>query len=276
MKLKKILALLAASVLTLGMFAGCGEEAKETGAAGGDSSKPLSGKHYVIALSASFKNFESVTVDEEGNETYEGLDIDFIEQLSKDLGFTYEISNMQFSGLIGALQSGRADMVISGMTATDERRKNVDFSIGYIQARDAFLVKKGSGITTVDDLTGKKIGCSTGTSYEDMARRVPNAQVSTFDGQPAVLQELLNGRIDAMCTDGSLIDGFMKQYDEIDGFMVPVDSSLSEGVAKEFAIAFPKDSELKKVFDEEIQTLKDNGTMDQIIVKWLGEAYIGE
>lgn len=277
MKLKKVLAVALAGVLTLGALSGCGTDKSASGDTGNDTSgKPLAGKHFTVAMSASFKNFETVTVDDSGKEVYEGLDIDFLDQMAEDMGFTYEISNMQFSGLIGALQSGRADFVLSGLTATDERRKSVDFSIGYIESRDAFLVSKDSGIKTVEDLNGKKIACSTGTSYETTARKVPGAIVTTFDGQPAVLAELKSGRVDAMCTDGSLLQGFINDNPDLDGFMIPKDSEINKDVDKEFAIAFPKGSDLIEAFNTEIKALQDSGKMDEIVTKWLGEAYIGE
>ena len=137
-------------------------------------------------------------------------------------------------------------------------------------------MSKDSGIKTVEDLNGKKIACSTGTSYETTARKVPGAIVTTFDGQPAVLAELKSGRVDDMCTDGSLLQGFINDNPDLDGFMIPKDSEINKDVDKEFAIAFPKGSDLIEAFNTEIKALQDSGKMDEIVTKWLGEAYIGE
>lgn len=248
----------------------------ETSQEGGTSDKPLSGKHLIIGTSAAFKNFETVAIGDDGKETYEGLDIDLVAKMAEDMGFTYEFSNMQFSGLVGALQANRVDMVISGMSPTDERKEAVDFSDGYLTARQAFLVQKDSGITTEKDLEGKTVSCSTGTAYEDLARSIPKAKVTTFDGQAAVLQELLNKRTDAMVTDGSLIQGFMEEHDNLYGFMLPKDSPLTMKDQTVYAMAFPKGSELVPLFNEEIETLKGNGELDKIVARWLGDAYIGE
>ncbi|WP_138160614.1 transporter substrate-binding domain-containing protein [Peptoniphilus catoniae] len=288
--MKKIISILTILLLMVGITACGGKNEGETNKADNKTNantstsseasdngdKVFSGKHFIIAMSASFKNFETVAIDENGKEYYEGLDIDLIDKMAEDMGFTYEVLNMSFNGLIGSLQANRADMVVSGMTATDERAKNVDFSDGYMYSREGFLVQKDSGLKSVDDLKGKTISCSVGTSYEDLARKIEGAKVTTFDGQPAVLQELLSGRTDAMVTDGSLVGGFLEEYPELDGFMLPIDSDLNEGVAPEFAIAFPKGSELVGEFNKEIKTLIDNGTMEEIIIKWLGEAYIGD
>ncbi|MCQ4950927.1 transporter substrate-binding domain-containing protein, partial [Bittarella massiliensis] len=97
-----------------------------------------------------------------------------------------------------------------------------------------------------------------------------------FDGQPAVLAELKSGRVDSMCTDGSLLQGFINDNPDLDGFMIPKDSEINKDVDKEFAIAFPKGSDLIEACNTEIKALQDSGKMDEIVTKWLGEAYIAE
>lgn len=237
------------------------------------SAKPLAGQHLTVALSANFKYFETVTVDAQGQEVYEGLDIDLLEKMSQDLGFTYEIKNMPFASLIGSLQSNQADLVISGMSYTEDRAKSVDFSNTYATAKVGVMVPEGSPIQSAKDLVGKKIACSAGTNYEQIIKQIEGAELVTFDGQPAITQELLMGRVDAAITGGTASKKVSEENEGINYFLME-GGDMDLGDLDTYNIAFPKGSPLVEVFNEEIAALKADGTLDTIIAKWLGEDYV--
>ena len=256
--MKKLLALVfAAMMLTVSAFA--------------EGEKPLEGKKLKIALSANYKFFETIAIDEKGNEYYEGLDIDILDHMAQELGFEYEIANMPFASLIGTLQTNQADFVISGMSATEERKKTIDFSYGYSKAPMGILTKADSGINGLSDLSGKTVACSTGTTYELVIQSIPGTTLKTYDGQAAITQELLLGRVDASITGGVACRKVCSEnpglkYLIFDESEILMDSNLSE-----FAIAFPKGSELLPYINEELLKMKEDGSLSAILTKWLGE-----
>ena len=129
-----------------------------------EEAKPLAGKKLTIALSPNFMFFETVSETEECG--YEGLDIDIIKELSDMLGFEFEIVPMSFSSLVGSLQAKSVDMVISGMSYTEERAQIVDFSDVYCTSVVGCVTKVDSEIASFDDLKNQIVCCSQGTNYE--------------------------------------------------------------------------------------------------------------
>ena len=276
--MKKVLLFIIAATLLIVTLTGCGakpasvpENPEVTEPTTG--AKPLDGKHLKVAMSANYKYFETVTVDANGKEVYEGLDIDILDKMAENLGFTYEISNMPFASLIGSLQSNQADFVISGMSFTEERAKSVDFSEKYATAKIGVLTQTDSGIKSVADLKGKKVACSAGTNYENIIKTIEGAELVTFDGQAAVTQELVLGRVDASVTGGSGAKNISSENDGLSFFIIdPTEMDL--GSLSTYNIAFPKGSELVTIFNQEIVELQENGVLNDLIIKWLGEDYI--
>lgn len=280
--MKKNLILALVLVMSLVLFTACSSEVTpveepQTQPAPSDvtdsgEGKPLSGKNLKVAMSANYKYFETVTIDEKGQEKYEGLDIDILDKMSEDLGFTYEIINMPFASLIGSLQSNQADFVISGMSYTEERAQSVDFSDKYATAKVGVIISEGSQISSLEDLKGKKIACSAGTNYERIIKSIEGAELVTFDGQAAVTQELVMGRVDAAITGGTASKKVAEENEGLDFFIM--DTTDVDIPLDTYNIAFPKGSELVSVFNDEIAKLEEEGTLKDLIIKWLGEAYI--
>ncbi len=280
--MKKIFILILVLAISLVVFTGCSQQPTETPEetpvetptqpSDNSEGKPLSGKSLKVAMSANYKYFETVTIDEKGQEKYEGLDIDILDKMSEDLGFTYEIINMPFASLIGSLQSNQADFVISGMSYTEERAQSVDFSDKYATAKVGVIISEGSQISSLEDLKGKKIACSAGTNYERIIKSIEGAELVTFDGQAPVTQELVMGRVDAAITGGTASKKVAEENEGLDFFIMDtrdVDIPLDT-----YNIAFPKGSELVSIFNDEIAKLEEEGTLKDLIIKWLGEAYI--
>lgn len=280
--MKKIFILILVLAISLVVFTGCSQQPTETPEetpvetptqpSDNSEGKPLSGKSLKVAMSANYKYFETVTIDEKGQEKYEGLDIDILDKMSEDLGFTYEIINMPFASLIGSLQSNQADFVISGMSYTEERAQSVDFSDKYATAKVEVIISEGSQISSLEDLKGKKIACSAGTNYERIIKSIEGAELVTFDGQAPVTQELVMGRVDAAITGGTASKKVAEENEGLDFFIMDtrdVDIPLDT-----YNIAFPKGSELVSIFNDEIAKLEEEGTLKDLIIKWLGEAYI--
>lgn len=284
--MKKSLLLTVILILSMMVLFGCAKEEaqvppttpetnqEETPVDEGDTEgKPLAGQNLKVAMSANYKYFETVVVDASGKETYEGLDIDILDKLSENLGFTYEIMNMPFASLIGSLQSNQADFVISGMSYTEERAQSVDFSDKYAVAKIGVLLNEDSDMSSAADLKGKKVACSAGTNFENIIKSIDGAELVTFDGQAAVTQELMMGRVDAAVTGGSAVKNISESNEGLKYFILdPAEVNIKN--LDTYNIAFPKGSELVSIFNDEIANLTEDGTLDELIIKWLGEEYL--
>ena len=256
--MKKIIACLLALMLIMGCTA-IAEEAK-----------PLAGKNLKIAMSPDFMYFE--TISETDPCGYEGLDIDIIKSLSEKLGFEWEIIPMSFSSLIGSLQTGNADFVISGMSYTEERAQVVDFSMTYVTTDVGCVVPVASEIDSYDDLKGQIVCCSQGTTYEMLIEGIEGAQLKTYQGQAAV------GAAVAQSSDGVVagltsINGSKKlantMFAEDGSALLKYFVLDSDGVADHYNIAFPKGSELVSIINGAIQEMIDSGEMEKMVQYWL-------
>ena len=119
----------------------------------------------VVGAEVSFAPFEFYMTGEDGKEYEAGFEMDLARQIAEDLGVELEIADQQFNGLITALQVGEVDLVISGMTATEERRNAVDFSDTYYVGEQPFVVREADveKYKTYDDIKGKMVGAQLGT-----------------------------------------------------------------------------------------------------------------
>ena len=230
---------------------------------------PLAGQTLKIALSPDFMYFETVADNEIG---YEGLDIDIIKLLSEKLGFDFEIVPMSFSSLIGALQTNDVDFVISGMSYTEERAQVVDFSQTYCITDVGCVVPVDSDIASYDDLKGKIVACSMGTTYELLIESIPDATLKTFQGQAAVGNAVAEG-LDGVAAGLTSINGSKK----LSNTVLNADGSAKlkyfllegEGTADQYNIAFPKGSELVELVNGVLTELQEDGTLDTLIKQWL-------
>lgn len=248
-------------VLLLVTLAACGSEseADPNADATGESQKET----LKMATSADFPPFESR--DPEGN--FEGFDIELAQLIADGLGYELEVEDMKFDGLIGALQSGRVDMVMAGMTTTEKRRKNVDFSVEYNHSGEMFISNPDSSIQSLEDLDGKTIGVQLGTIQEEGAEQISEEHgfdVKKVDDASILIQELNSGRIDAAYMDRSVAVGYVNEQG-FAGFDDPTSSSPG------MAVAFPKDSNLVDDVDEVLEKLKENGKLQELKDEWLTE-----
>lgn len=242
------------------------------GACGGESStnedatSSNDGEKKVLemATSADFPPFESRDV--EGN--FEGFDIDLANYIADELGYELKIQDMKFDGLIGALQTERVDMVLSGMSATEKRKENVDFSTEYNHSGEMFITLKDSEIKTIEDLKGKSLGVQLGTIQEDGAKKIQKETVDfemkAVDNSSVLIQELLSKKIDVVYMDKAVAQGYIEEQD-LAGFDDPTSSSPG------MAVAFPKGSELVDQVNEVLKDAEESGKLQELKDKWLKE-----
>ncbi|PSM52069.1 amino acid ABC transporter, periplasmic arginine/lysine/histidine-binding protein [Campylobacter blaseri] len=221
----------------------------------------LSAETIKVGTNANYPPFEYI--DE--NSHIAGFDIDLVDELSKKVGFKYEIVNMGFDGLIPALKSGKIDIIAAGMSATPARKKAVDFSDSYYVTENLFIKQKSnSDINSKDDLRDKSIGVQLGTVQEQAARKLNKVNVFAVEDIFAAIMALKNGKIDAVLVDSSVGYGYLRKNDDIVEFHKEPDGS--EG----FSLAFDKNkhTELISKINLVIEELRNDGTYDSLLDKY--------
>ena len=221
----------------------------------------LGASELKIGSEATFPPFEYI--DE--NNKIVGFEIDLIAELSKRVGFSYKIENMAFDAIIPALKIGKIDIGLSGMSATDDRRKSIDFSKPYYKTQNLFLKQKTNHkITDKTSLNGKKIGVQQGSIQELAATKIVGAEILRFENSIAVLGGLKAGKIDAMIVDESVGYGFLSKNNDIVEFLKEDDGS--DG----FAMAFDKNkhTQLISKINMAIDKMKQDGSYDRLLEKY--------
>lgn len=245
--------LLITLILTLALAA-CGQN-------NGESAEDK--KVLTMGTSADFAPFESRNTSGE----VEGFDIDLAKYIADELGYELKIEDMKFDGLIGALQANRVDLVLSGMSATEKRAQNVDFSTQYHHSGEMFITLKDSEVTSLEQLEGKTLGVQLGTIQEEGARKLQETvdfEIKAVDNATILIQELQSNRIDVAYLDKAVATGYINEQG-LAGFDDPTSSSPG------MAVAFPKGSELVDEVNQVLKEMEENGKLDELKVKWLSE-----
>ncbi|PLS18151.1 ABC transporter substrate-binding protein [Bacillus sp. M6-12] len=258
-------------LLSIVLLTGCGSKQTEGDAQGSsENSKENSSekKTLVMATSADYPPYEFHD-QSNGKDEIVGMDIDIAKIIAEELGFNLEIKDMDFTGLLPALQTGRVDFVMAGMTPAEERKKNADFSIKYFETKNAVVAKKGSNITSAEDLKDKKVAVQLGSvqekDVEEIAKEVSGIEMKRLNKNPEIIQELKVGRIDAAVIEGSTAKSFIQNNPDLEFNIIPKKED------KGIAIAFPKGSSHIEDFNKVIKELQDNGKIEELAAKWLSE-----
>lgn len=269
LKKKTICAVLLMALMgTLAMGCGQNQEAPQDNQQQAEDQQPTEKEEWILAINATFPPFE--TIDEAEGNAYVGIDIDIANYIAEQMGITFTISDMAFNGLVNALNSGHADIIISGISPTEERKKTCDFTNSYFYPQTAILTMKDSPYTTLESLEGKQIGCSMGTTYANQAAKVQDAVVKEYDSTPLVVQEIVNGRIEAGLFDSYQAGEFVKNNDQLAMYIIPGTLVVEDS----YAIALPKGSPYVEQINAILQEMEENGKMDEIFAKWLGEGFV--
>ena len=240
-----VMSLMLIIVLSIGLISGCG------------SKKDV----IIMGTNAEFPPFEYM----EGNEI-KGFDIEIAKKIAEDLGKELKIEIMEFDGLISALESGKVDFVIAGMTVDPERAEHVNFSQTYFDASQVIIVKADNdSIKSKEDLMGKKIGVQLGTTGEKEANNITDADVMSYDAGIAAIMDLANGKIDAVLIDSEPAKNFASKNDKI--------KILDEEfTVEQYAIGVGKENEdLLNSINEVITELKESGEFETIYNQFFTE-----
>lgn len=193
-----------------------------------------------------------------------GIDTEIAEALAAKLGLKLEVVDMDFAAIVTAVQSGKVDVGIAGMTVDEERLKNVDFTDSYATGVQAIIVTEDSEIASVDDLDGKLIGVQEGTtSHTFCSEDYGDDSVIAYTNGATAVQALLQGKVDCVVVDEQPAISFVEANE---GLKI-LDTKYA---VEDYAIAVAKENTaLKDALNTAMQELKDDGTIQGILDKYI-------
>ena len=277
--MKKVFALILAAALCVATLAACGGTSESAaGSAAADANTATSAAASAAdadASAAGYKLAKDGVLTMATNayfppyEYYEGekivgIDAEIAAAVADKLGLELKIEDMEFDSIITAVQTGKADMGLAGMTVTEERLKNIDFTEPYAQGIQVIIVKEDSPIATKDDLKDKKIGVQLSTTGDLYAKDDYGEQnvVEYNKGNDAVMA-LVQGQVDAVIIDNEPA----KSYVSANEGLKILDT---EYAVEDYAACIAKENaELTKAINQALTELKDDGTIQSILDKYI-------
>ena len=256
MKMKKWLA--AAFACSALMLGACGGQSSNTGAA---ASADNSNKVYRVAMNAEFAPFESL----DSSNQVQGFDVDLMNALAKAGNFKVEYKHQPWDSLFPALANGDADMLISAVTITDERKQTMDFTDPYFEITQVILVPKGKEIKSVDDLKNvTKVGVVTGNTGDFAASKIlgnNSPKIARFENLPLLIKDLESGGLDAVISDSAVVGNYIKNNSDKGFSMVAVPDFEVEN----YGIAVRKgNTATLNMLNEALKQVRANGEYDKI------------
>ena len=278
--MKKILAMAMAVVMALGLSACRGSNSAASSSAAGSVSGSASGSvsngdpafttvtpgKLTMSTNASFPPYEMVADDG----SFEGIDIEVAGAIAEKLGLELQVDDMGFDAALQAAQTGKSDMVMAGVTVTEERQAVMDFSNSYANGVQVVIVKEDSPIQTLDDLANANmIGCQMGTTgYIYCSDTVENGgygedHVTPYDDGAAAVQALVNGQIDAVVIDNMPA----QEYVAANPGLKILDGEFTN---EDYAIGVAKgNTALLDAINGALEELTNDGTIQSIVDKYI-------
>lgn len=285
--LKKSLAVLLAAIFAVGTLAACGGSgggaapAADTTAAAEETAAPAEtaaaeqtdaaaaegGKHFIVATDKGFSPFEFE--DENGNIV--GIDMDILAAVAEDQGFTYDLHYIGWDAAIAECQAGQADGMIAGASITDERKgSGWIFSDGYYEATQGMAVAADSDIASIEDLAGTTVVVKNGTMSDIYATELSEEigfTVTRVSTSPDMYQQVMGGQA-AACFDDTPILKYSIMTGDLS--MKFVEGTENDPQDYGMAIFKPENQELIDLFNAGLANIKENGTYDEILNRYLG------
>ena len=214
----------------------------------------------IMSTNAAFPPYEMTTDSGE----FEGIDIETAQAIADKLGLELQIDDMDFDAALLAVQQGKSDMVMAGVTVTDERQNVMDFTDSYATGIQSIIVKEDSDIASVDDLAGKKIGTQRGTTgYLYCSDDFGDENVVAYDDGLTAVQMLNNGQVDCVVIDNAPA----KEFIAANPGLKLLDTAYVE---ESYAIGIGKgNTELKDAINTALEELKADGTLQAIVDKYI-------
>lgn len=250
-------------LLAVGVLAGCGQNnADNNTAASGNANTGEATKTLTIGTSADFPPYEFVKVID-GKEAIVGFDIDIAKEIAADMGAKLEIKDLPFDSLLNELSSGRVDLVISGLSPNEERRKAVDLSDIYYKAEQAIVVREEDKdkYATMDAIKGSKIGVQTGSIQEEIANEIEGAKVTSLGKISEIILQLQSNRVDTAIIEGPVARSFVKN---VPGLVIT--DAVPEAEEDGYVIGVKKgNTELLDQVNTSLKRLDSEGKIEEFV-----------
>ena len=213
-----------------------------------------------MSTNAAFPPYEST--DDNGN--FVGIDIDVAAAIAEKLGLELQVDDMDFDAALLAAQNGKSDMVMAGVTVTEDRQLVMDFSDSYATGIQSIIVKEDSDIASPDDLADKMIGTQRGTTgYIYCSDDFGDEHVTPYDNGLTAVQALVNGQVDAVVIDNAPA----KEFVEANPGLKILDTAYAE---EDYAIGFAKgNTAMQSAVNAALEELKNDGTLQAIVDKYI-------
>ena len=288
-KFKKALALVAAAAMVFGV-AGCSqseeaaqteeqtettseeqtqtpeEEQTEQTEQTEQAAKPGEGMEFIIATDTTFPPFEF----QDANGNFVGIDIDLINAIAEDQGFTVEIQSLGFNAAVQALEAGQCDGVIAGMSITDERKEKFDFSEPYFDSGVVMgIAQDNETIKSYEDLNGQNVAVKIGTEGMTFAESIADQYgftMTVFDDSNSMYQDVLVGNSVACFEDYPVLGYGISQ-----GIGLKIVTEKEQGSSYGFAVGKGQNQELLQMFNDGLNNLKESGKFQEILDTYIQE-----
>ena len=279
--MKKVFALALTVLMVMSMFAGCGSSnaakattaateapattaeatAAETTAAATAASelKTVEAGKLIMSTNAAFPPYEMVADDG----SFEGIDVEVAGAIAGKLGLELVVDDMDFDAALLAVQQNKSDIVMAGVTVTEDRQLIMNFSDSYATGVQVVIVKEGSDVT-LDNLGEKMIGTQRGTTgYIYTSGDYGDDHVTAYDNGASAVQALLNGQVDCVVIDSAPAEAFVAA----NAGLTILDT---EYVTENYAIGVNKDNTaLLDAINQALAELTANGTIHSIVDKYI-------
>jgi polar amino acid transport system substrate-binding protein len=270
--MKKLLGALVVltGILVLGACGNGGSSSTGSSSASGSADNQLEAIKAAgvlnVATSADFAPFEFHALID-GKDTIVGADIDMVNEIADRLGVEVNILDLDFNAVLTALQQGKADIAVSGISATDERKQTFDFTDNYFTPEQKLVVNKNneSAFDSIESLSGKKVGAQKGSIQEMIVQdQLADSQLVSIAKVPNLVNELKQGSIDGLVLESAVAESYVAQNDDL----VITDVALEASEGDSYAIALPKGStELQEELNSILKELIEDGTIDEYVQK---------
>jgi polar amino acid transport system substrate-binding protein len=224
----------------------------------------LGGQTVTVGSDTTYPPYEFI---DEATGEIQGFDVDLVNAICERINCVAEFQTTAWDGIFVAVNAGEFDMVASGVSITEEREEIVDFSEGYFEVNKAIVVRAEDEALTFDDFKNTAellVGGQTGTTDGDFAEeQFGRDRVRLYDTTAAAVLALINGDVTGVSLDDTAADAYVAEYA---GQIVAAIRGMATG--EQNGLVFPEGSDLVDPFNAGLASLKEDGTLEQLIAKW--------
>jgi len=221
-------------------------------------------KELVFAVDATYPPMEMV----DANKQIIGFGPDIVRAIGKAAGFTPVLKNTAWDGIFAGLAAGKYDAIASSVSITDERKQSMDFSDPYFEVQQGVVTAQGAGIASLKDLAGKTIASQMGTTGYFVAKKIEKATAKSYDEIGLAMEDLYNGRIDAVIADTPVASDYALQHPQYSKKLT-LAFTIASDTPEYLGIAVKKgNTEVLKMINDGLRKIKASGEYDAIYAKW--------